>query len=163
MLRKGASVKLLWQRNERVRFGEEIFWFEIFSDWDQDGFVFLGELFICTFMLRFWNSVSDRMNKTSRKRPRKQNLCSRPRKTSTFKLAWPWIVPAAAVHHAASAFFFWGPKVKTCQRIRVKCFQSVGFRSSIDFNFSRQLFLVTTHSRFGVFFGSNGQSRQIIT
>ena len=51
MLRKGASVKLLWQRNERVRFGEEIFWFEIFSDWDQDGFVFLGtELFICTFI-----------------------------------------------------------------------------------------------------------------
>ena len=102
--------------------------------------------------LRFWNSVSDRMNKTSRKRPRKQNLYSRPRKTSTFKLPWPWIVPAAAAHHAANAFFFWGPKVKTCQRIRVKCFQSVGIRSSIDFNFSRQLFLVTTHSRFGVFF-----------
>jgi hypothetical protein len=92
------------------------------------------------------------MNKTSRKRPRKQNLYSRPRKTSTFKLPWPWIVPAAAVHHAASAFFFWGPKVKTCQRIRVKCFQSVGFRSSVDYNFSRQLFLVTTHNRFGVFF-----------
>ena len=49
-------------------------------------------------------------------------------------------------------FSFGVRRQKTCQRIRVKCFQSVGFRSSIDFNFSRQLFLVTTHSRFGVFF-----------
>jgi len=39
------------QRKGRVWFGEEIFWFEIFSDWDQDCFVFLGtELFICTFI-----------------------------------------------------------------------------------------------------------------
>ena len=89
------------------------------------------------------------MNKTSRKRPRRQNLYS-PRKTSTLKLPWPWIVPAAAAHHAASAFFL-GPKVKTCQRIRVKSYQNVGFRSSIDYTFWAQPFLVTTHSRF-VFF-----------
>jgi hypothetical protein len=51
MLRKGASNELLLQRKGRVWFGEEIFWFEIFSDWDQDCFVFLGtELFICTFI-----------------------------------------------------------------------------------------------------------------
>ena len=89
------------------------------------------------------------MNKTSGKRPRRQNLYS-PRKTSTLKLPWPWIVPAAAAHHAASAVFF-GPKVKICQRIRVKSFQDVGFRSSIDYNFSRQPVLVTTHSHLGFF------------
>ena len=92
------------------------------------------------------------MNKTSRKRPRRQNLYS-PQKTSTLKLPWPWIVPAAAAHHAASAFFFC-PKVKRCQRcqrIRVKSYQNVGFRSSIDYNFSRQPGLVTTHSHLGVF------------
>ena len=46
---------------------------------------------------------------------------------------------------------FFCPKVKRCQRIRVKSFQNVGFRSSIDYNFSRQPVLVTTHSHLGVF------------
>ena len=50
--------------------------------------------------------------------------------------------------------FFFCPKVKRCQRcqrIRVKSYQNVGFRSSIDYNFSRQPGLVTTHSHLGVF------------
>ena len=49
---------------------------------------------------------------------------------------------------------FFCPKVKRCQRcqrIRVKSYQNVGFRSSIDYNFSRQPGLVTTHSHLGVF------------
>jgi hypothetical protein len=66
------------------------------------------------------------------------------------KLPWPWIVPAAAAHYTASAGLF-GPKVKTCQRLRVKSYQHVGFRSSIDYNFSTQPFVVTTHSRFGIY------------
>ena len=95
------------------------------------------------------------MNKTSRKRPRRQNLYSRPRKTSTFKLLWPWLFQQLRPT-TRPVFFFFGPKVKTCQRIRVKSYQNVGFRSSIDYTFWAQPFLVTTHSRF-VFFKSNGQ------
>ena len=90
------------------------------------------------------------MNKTSRKRPRRQNLYSRPRKTSTFKLLWPWLFQQLRPT-TRPVFFFFGPKVKTCQRIRVKSYQNVGFRSSIDYTFWAQPFLVTTHSRF-VFF-----------
>ena len=43
---------------------------------------------------------------------------------------------------------FFGSEGKTCQRIRVKSYQNVGFRSSIDYTFWAQPFVVTTHSRF---------------